>query len=187
MVRLGSVAAILLFSAAVRAGQPLPHRIAVEVSWGTPAGPESFRARLAGELDARLASERCFKSIGPAVEGAGPDDLVLSVTLDRFLDEAEYETSLGERAAARDPAIARQVVAHASVRVAGEVRTATDPVVVRARHWLSEASWRPVVSEDPREVALERLVHEVVRSTVRFACKGSAKSRAKEITKARAR
>lgn len=162
-----------------------PYRLTPVVEFGPSGGPESVRAELALELRLTLATAACFQELGPAAGDAGEDDLVLLLTLDDYLDETRYETTLGQRSATTDPEVSRRVVAHVSALVTLEIRTARESAPLRHARYLQNAEWRPQISEDPREIAVSRLIDEIVRRSRKFACKGSAKQWEQELRKAR--
>ncbi len=162
-----------------------PYRLTPVVVFGPRGGPESVRTELAAELRLSLATAECFREVGPAAGAAGADDLVLLLTLDDYLDETRYETTLGQRSATTDPEVSRRVVAHVSALVTLEVRTASESALLRHRRYPQSSEWRPQASEDPRKIAVSRLIDEIVRRSRKFVCNGSAKQWEQELQKAR--
>jgi len=179
---IATVALAAVASAAV--ADEAPYRLSVEVEYGHPRGPESFRSELLGSLRSELYRSGCFREIALPSGSPGQDDLFFVLTLDDFQYETRYETSLGDRAASDNPAIERYVVAHASATVGMEVRTAAAGAIVRERTTHLVSSWRPVVDEDPRTMARERLIKDLVRRSRKFVCKGSPKQWEKELQRA---
>jgi len=57
--------------------------------------------------------------------------------------------------------------------------------VVRSRRFRKRASWRPTWHEDPREYAQRQLVEDVVQTTRKLVCQGSATKWSKQIDRAR--
>jgi len=167
------------------APEPLPYTLAVKVEWGTPRGPESFRADLERRLVVDLEAQRCFASVvSDPAENPGPDDLQLFLLVDRFEEETEYDTGVAER---YDPEIdaSRMLTVRLSADFHAELQTAAEGRLVRRREFHQSASWRPVYREDPRDRARDRLIDTVKRTTRKLLCKGSPEAWAKQIEKAR--
>jgi hypothetical protein len=179
------IVAVLTAGWSVPAAERLPYRLSVEVEYGHPRGPADFSTELLRALRLDLDRAGCFRKIAPPAASPSDDDLVLVLTLDDFLDETRYETTLGERATSDNPAVERYVVAYASATVGMQVRTAAGGAVLRERRSHQQSSWRPVVDEDPRAMAREHLIDDLVRRSRKFVCKGSAKQWEKELRRAR--
>ena len=178
------IVAALAAAASAAAADPAPYRLALEVEYGHPRGPASFLGELLGALRAELHESGCFHEIAPPSASPGQDDLLFVLTLDNFQYETRYETSLGERAASDNPEIERYVVAYASATVVMEVRTAAGGALLRERRSHLQSSWRPRIDEDPRAMAREELIKDLVRRSRKFVCKGSPKQWEKELQRA---
>jgi len=165
--------------------EPLPYSLAVTVEWGTPRGPESFRAELERRLVADLEAQRCFASVGNApVEDPGPGDLRLFVLVDDFAEETDYDTGLADR---YDPQVdaSRLLTVRLSADFHAELELAAEDLLVRRREFHDSASFRPLYHEDPRDGARDKLIAAVARTTRKLLCKGSAQSWAEQIAKVR--
>jgi hypothetical protein len=183
-MRLRLCAAVLLAAAGAAAeAATLPYRVAVEVSYGTVRGPESLRAELERELRTRLRNEGCFERVDPATSPQA-QDLVVSLSIGAVTEESRHETSLVAHTQAEDPEVGRMVVAEISAELTLVIRSAGERVAVRSRSWTQQTSWRPVISEDPREEARLHWIQAAARRGVKSACKGSVRSWEKELRKA---
>jgi hypothetical protein len=158
----------------------------VDIGFGSQAGPESVRARVAERTLALLAGSPCFST----VVGARPDapvDLLLLVTLDAFEDRTYNEASISERVAPNSNPmdLASRVVATVSAQTRVELRLGSATgAVVRRRRFLAAESYRPRFDEDPRDEAERRFVESVADELRSFACKGDSSKLARDIDRA---
>ena len=176
-----------LAPAAVVADAPLPYRLSVSVGWGQPVGPESLRDRLEAELVSELRRAACFgavlRSNAPGAEAAS---LSLSVLLDGYREETDYEYTVHQRGAP-DLDTSRGALSRVEADVHSAITSVPQASVVRERRFKHRANWRPLWQEDARDAAQREFVEGITRSVRKFACKGSAAKWAGQIERASTR
>jgi hypothetical protein len=166
--------------------RPLPHRLAVTVEWGRPAGPEAVRSALEYRIVEELAAERCFRSVRVgAPEAPQIDDLALRLVVHAYSEETEFDFGVAD-SGSPDLATGDRKVARIEADLHAEVRTVAESALVRERRFVQRSSWRPLANDDPREQALRQMIDSVARATRKFACKGSRASWSKQLERARA-
>jgi hypothetical protein len=118
---------------------------------------------------------------------AGALDLELKVVFDDFLDEVAFDASIAERSApGGPPELQRQLQAFVETEFRVELRLpGPDGAVVRSERYRRKVSQRPVLDEDPRAEALDRMVEIVAQTVQRFSCDGSDKRFLRDLAKAR--
>ncbi len=167
------------------ARSPLPYRVEVEVGYGVPAGPQSVRGEIEAAVRQDLAQRRCFRAVGAAPAAPFEEDLVLRLTIEEFVEEASYGTTLHERSRSHDPEVAQAADARASAIVSLELRTATDSLSLRTRRYREEALASGMASADPSALARELFLAQLVRQARKFACTGSPAAWQKLLRRAR--
>lgn len=186
-----AVALLLAFSSASAAtaeSTPARYRLAVDIAYGAPAGPERTLRRLAEDTLSQLAGSPCFAEVERATAGT-PSDLVLLVRLDDFEDVTQHEASISERVSpnANPIDMASRVVATVSARARIELRLeSAEGPLVRDRRFLAAESWRPRGGEDPHAAAEEGFLEKVREAIESVACKGGPTKLARAMEKARA-
>jgi hypothetical protein len=178
---------LLLPSAGVTAGEKRPYRLAVEVLYGNPDGPDSMIEEIELSLTHALASAGCFESVVAHTGVGSPKaDLLFRVYLDDYLERTEFDVSQAVALSPRsNPDVKNQVRVAFSALVHLELLTVVNPAKVRGSRFAQNEYYRPMLQEDPRDGARRILVEGVVGKGRKFACKGSAKKLAKEITAAK--
>jgi len=175
--------------AAVRAGknEPRPYPLTVDVVWGDPVGPETWREDLERHVLQELVDRHCFTSVGrfdPEREPAPP--LVLRVQVDDYLEQTTYGVGISAlEAPDADPETKQSLVAE--IKALFQLRLVHLPGggEVRQKHFADRVTYRPVMGEDPRFIARTRLLESARRTIASFVCKGSAAAFEKQLTQAR--
>jgi len=166
--------------------EPLPHDLALVLAWGEPRGPASFLSDLERELLTTLGVPACFRSVRSAADGATrADELLLRVTVSRYVDEIDFEFAVSDRASP-DLDTDRLRVARAGAAFHVELRAVAEDALVRARSFRHVRTWRPRSREDPSEAARLQLIDGAARAIRKLACKGSLASRSRQLERARA-
>jgi len=163
---------------------PPPYRLRVNVAWGSPQGPASFREALEAEILSDLAAHHCFREAVARVPApAAPDDLELVVTIDGYEEESDFEHAIS--AHGENGGVLRQGTTSFEGRFTVVIRTTTDGRLVRSRAVSRRGAWSGTGPEDPRDAAQRALIENVVRTVHSLSCKGSAENWAREIERAR--
>ncbi len=187
----GRVAAIILALALIcgpaQSGkhERVDFRITVNVEFGQPEGPSGLRDDLRHELVHELLVAKCFREVvGQPPETAGPDDLLLHLTLDDYEERVELDFALSQTTS---PDLERDKLSTAYVEalLTAEVRTIADDLSVRTKRFLQRSSWRPRLHEDPRDAARLEFIESVVRAMRKLVCKGDTEKWAKQVNLAR--
>jgi hypothetical protein len=159
----------------------------VQVVYGQPAGPEALREEVEFSLIHGVATARCFDQVTHFKGGGRPDgELLLKVYLDEFREKTEHFAS---QAATQDPDahpdLKNAISIAFEVQVHFELLTVERPARVRSRQYRQDEWYRPRSFEDPRQAARRLLIEGVTEKGRAFACKGSSKKLAKEISAAK--
>jgi len=184
-LRIATLTALLVLPlGAPESGEPLPYRVAIDIAYGTPRGPDTVRRDLQNELRLGLAASGCFRSVVPLAEGLSDSDLLLRVTLGEYHEGTSHDLSIGSQSSANTPTADRRMVATASARIVLEILTA-DLVPVRARQFHQRSSYRPLVGESLTASIRAEFVSNIVDKSAKMLCKGSPKQWEKAIVEAR--
>jgi hypothetical protein len=170
-----------------QAPTPSRYRLALDIAFTAPPGPERTLRRIVERTLARLTGSPCFSSVEKVPLDA-PRDLVLRVRLDGYEDVTHNEASIAERSSpnANPMDMATRVVATVSAHTRIELRIdAEDGALVRSRTFLAAESWRPQGEEDAHATAEDRFVERVSEEVQLLACKGGVEKLAKAIEKSR--
>jgi len=161
LLTLATVATLAAGSTLAKDKEPdlRPYRLALEVRWGSGAGPEAFRADVERAL-AAAAARGCVAEIaaGASAVREGSSDLVLVATLEGFVEEVRFDDSLATAVTPGEPTKELRRVALVDVdnNLRLFVREGEREVATKSFH--ANIQYRPMyVGEDPQASARARV------------------------------
>jgi len=188
LIACASLTALALAAAPALAGkdEPRPYTLAVDVGWGDPIGPESVREDVERAVVHELGRRGCFAALERyEPDDPTPSDLLLTIDIDEFFEQSRFGLSVaGVNSPNAPPDTGRAQVAELRAMFDIRLSTVDGDRTVRAKRFGENASYRPVMSEDPRYVAHQRWLESLQRSISHFLCKGSQARFEKEVAQA---
>ena len=167
--------------------QPRPYPLALEVAWGDPSGPETWREELERAIADEIGGRNCFRSVGHHDPSRVPEPpLMLRVSISDFIERSTYGVGIWALEAPDAPPGTRQSQV-AEIRAMFDLQLISLPgeVDVRSRRFGDRVSYQPVMQEDPRYESRSRLSKSVSMTIATFVCKGSNDRFARELARAR--
>lgn len=189
----GAVLGLLLVAAAapppVLAGkdETRPYPLALEVVWGDPAGPESWREELERALADEIGARNCFRSVerhDPNRVPATP--LVLRVSIGDYIERSTFGVGISAlETPDAAPETRQSQVAEIKATFDLQLISLPGDAEVRSRRFGDRVAYQPVMNEDPRYESRSRMLNSVSMTIATFVCKGSNDKFEKDLARAR--